>query len=46
MNIPTIDLIILLAYLLIITGIGIWSARRKKLSSESFFLAGRTMNWA
>ena len=44
-NIPTLDLIIILAYLLIIITIGILSARRKKVSSESFFLAGRTLNW-
>jgi len=46
MNIPTLDLIILLAYLLIITGIGILSSRKRKVSSEGFFLAGRTLNWA
>lgn len=46
MNIPTLDLIILLAYLLIIIGIGILTARRKRVSSEGFFLAGRTLNWA
>jgi SSS family solute:Na+ symporter len=46
MNIPTLDLIILLAYLLMIIGIGILSSRRKKISSEGFFLAGRTLNWA
>ena len=45
-HIPTIDLIIILGYLLIITGIGIISARRKKVSSEGFFLAGRSLNWA
>jgi len=46
MNIPTLDLIIILAYLAIIILIGILSSRRKKVSSESFFLAGRSLNWA
>ena len=46
MNIPTLDLIIILAYLAIIILIGILSVRRKKVSSEGFFLAGRSLNWA
>ena len=45
-NIPTLDLIIILAYLCIIILIGIFSAQRKKITSESFFLAGRSLNWA
>lgn len=45
-SIPTIDLIIILSYLCIIIGIGILTARRKKVSSEGFFLAGRSLNWA
>jgi len=46
MKIPTLDLIIILAYLAIIILIGMLSARRKKVSSEGFFLAGRSLNWA
>ena len=46
MNIPTLDLIIILAYLAIIILIGILSVRRKKVSSEGFYLAGRSLNWA
>jgi len=45
-SIPTFDLLIILAYLLIIIVIGILSAHRKKVSSEGFFLAGRSLNWA
>lgn len=45
-TIPAFDLIIILAYLLIIIMIGILSAHRKKVSSEGFFLAGRSLNWA
>lgn len=43
--IPALDLIIILAYLLIIIAIGILTARRKKVSSEGFFLAGRSLRW-
>jgi SSS family solute:Na+ symporter len=45
MNIPTLDLIIILVYLAIIILIGILSVRRKKVSSEGFFLAGRSLKW-
>ena len=44
-NISTIDLIIILAYLAVIMAIGILSARKKKTSSEGFFLAGRSLRW-
>ena len=45
MEIPTFDLIIILAYLAVIMAIGILSARKKKTSSEGFFLAGRSLRW-
>ncbi|MEN8155658.1 MAG: sodium:solute symporter [Bacteroidota bacterium] len=45
-NISIIDLGIILAYLLVIVLIGILSARKKSISSEGFFLAGRSLNWA
>lgn len=45
-SIPAFDLVIILAYLLIIIIIGILSAQRKRISSEGFFLAGRSLNWA
>jgi len=44
-SIPTLDLIIILAYLLGIIAIGIISARRRISTSEGFFLAGRSLNW-
>ena len=44
-DISIIDVGIILAYLLIIVLIGILSARRKSISSEGFFLAGRSLNW-
>jgi SSS family solute:Na+ symporter len=44
-SISTLDLIIILAYLVGIIMIGIISARRKISTSEGFFLAGRSLNW-
>jgi SSS family solute:Na+ symporter len=46
MAIPTVDLIIILAYLTAIVAIGILSTRKRKTSSEGFFLAGRSLRWA
>ena len=44
-TISTVDLIIILAYLVGILLIGILSVRKRKMSSSSFFLAGRSLNW-
>jgi len=44
-TIPTLDLFIILIYLAAVILIGILSVRRKQMSSESFFLAGRSLNW-
>ena len=44
-TISIVDLVIILAYLLIIVLIGILTVKRKKVSSEGFFLAGRSLNW-
>lgn len=45
MNIPTLDLIVILVYLVGITAIGILSVRRMKLTSDVYFLAGRSLHW-
>lgn len=41
----TIDLFIIVFYLLGILAIGILSAKKSDKSSESYFLAGRNLNW-
>ena len=43
----TIDIIIFIAYLLIIVGLGRWIARKKKpsQSAEDYFLAGKSLPW-
>ena len=43
--IPVLDLIIIIAYLLGILFVGIYSVRRMKLTSQGYFLAGRSLNW-
>jgi SSS family solute:Na+ symporter len=45
MNIPFLDLVIIVVYLIGILLIGVLSARRKKMSSDQYFLAGRGLNW-
>ena len=46
MNLSSIDYTILILYLLLIVGIGVYSGlRRKNKTSEGFFLAGRSLKW-
>ncbi len=45
MNIPALDLLIILAYLLGILAVGILSGRRHHKTSRDYFLAGRSLNW-
>ncbi|MCK4919628.1 MAG: sodium/glucose cotransporter, partial [Bacteroidales bacterium] len=45
LNINTIDLIIIVVYLIGILMIGIFTVRLKKMTSESYFLAGRGLGW-
>jgi len=46
MTIPTLDLIIIVAYLVGITAIGILSVRRREVTGEVYFLAGRALPWS
>jgi len=45
MNVATIDLVIIAAYLVGITAIGIFAGYRKNTSSSQLFLAGRSQSW-
>jgi len=46
MNLTTIDYTILIIYLLLIVGIGVFAGfKRKNKTSEGFFLAGRSLKW-
>ena len=45
MNFATIDIVIFVAYCLLIIGIGIWVSRKGNKTSEDYFLAGKTLPW-
>jgi SSS family solute:Na+ symporter len=45
MNIATIDLVIIVAYLVGITAIGIFAGYRKDTTTSQLFLAGRSQSW-
>ena len=45
LSIPTVDLIIIIGYLLGIMTIGILVGYKKRASSEEFFLAGKSLRW-
>ena len=45
MNIHWIDLTIVIAYLLGITAIGVFTSRRQTETSAGYFLAGRSLSW-
>jgi SSS family solute:Na+ symporter len=45
-TIPPLDLIIIIIFLVGITLIGVLQMRKKRETSDAFFLAGRNLNWA
>ncbi|MGB9893656.1 MAG: sodium:solute symporter family transporter, partial [Candidatus Saccharicenans sp.] len=45
LNIPVIDLVIILTYLIGIIVIGLVSARKFRKSSQGYFLAGKSLKW-
>ncbi len=44
-KIPVIDMIIIMVYMIGILVVGVLSVRKKKMTSEKYFLAGRSLNW-
>ncbi|HEU4607069.1 MAG TPA: sodium/solute symporter, partial [Chitinophagaceae bacterium] len=44
-TIDTVDLIIILIYLVGILAIGLYSVRKSKMTSNNYFLAGRNIKW-
>src|SRR5881409_482424 len=44
-NIPLLDVVVIAAYFLILLGIGYSAAKREKLISSDYFLAGRDVGW-
>jgi solute:Na+ symporter, SSS family len=45
MSIHVLDLIIIVAYLVIIVALGMWSVRKQKQDSQAYFLASRSLGW-
>src|ERR1700719_5053607 len=44
-RIPTLDLGIIIAYVVAILAVGIFSTRNQKMTGQIFFLAGRSLPW-
>ena len=45
LRIPLVDLIIIISYLIGIVAVGLLSVRRIRLTSQAYFLAGRSLPW-
>jgi SSS family solute:Na+ symporter len=45
MNISALDLTVIVAYLVGVLGLGIWSARKRTTTANEYFLAGRSLGW-
>jgi SSS family solute:Na+ symporter len=45
LNIPILDLVIIIIYLLGIMAVGIYSTRKQTMDSDNYFLAGRRLKW-
>lgn len=44
-NLALVDLAVILGYFVLLLAIGIWAARREKVVSSDYFLAGRDVGW-
>jgi SSS family solute:Na+ symporter len=44
-HLAALDVIVIALYFVVIFGIGYWAARREKLGSADYFLAGRDVGW-
>jgi SSS family solute:Na+ symporter len=45
LRIPVLDVCIIVAYVLLVLFIGVFSSRKTKITSQVFFLAGRSLPW-
>ncbi|GAA3552790.1 sodium:solute symporter family transporter [Snuella lapsa] len=45
-SISTIDLCIIILYIILIIFVGLWYSRKKKNTSQGYFLAGKSLTWA
>ncbi|MFA6125769.1 MAG: sodium:solute symporter [Bacteroidales bacterium] len=46
MKIPLLDLAVIVVYLVGILAVGLWVVRKQKMTTSSYFLANRSLNWA
>jgi solute:Na+ symporter, SSS family len=44
-NLQLLDVVVIAGYFLVLLGIGYWAARKEKLISSDYFLAGRDVGW-
>jgi SSS family solute:Na+ symporter len=44
-NLALIDILVIVAYFIVVLGIAYWAARREKNVSSDYFLAGRSVGW-
>lgn len=44
-SISTVDLLVIVLYLLCIVFVGLWYARKRRKTSEGYFLAGKSLTW-
>jgi solute:Na+ symporter, SSS family len=44
-QLPVVDILVIAAYFVILSGIAYWAARREKTLSSDYFLAGRDVGW-
>ncbi len=44
-TISSVDIVVVIIYLLAIIFIGLWYSRKKKKTSEGYFLAGKSLTW-
>src|SRR5208282_1505316 len=45
MRIDAVDLSIILTYMVLVTTVGVWLTRRRTVTGEVYFLAGRSLRW-
>ncbi|RXK82880.1 sodium:solute symporter family protein [Filimonas effusa] len=45
MNLSTIDILIILAYLVVIIGLGFWISKKASTNIQSYFLGGNSIKW-
>ena len=44
-TISGIDITVIVAYMVIIVGVGLWIVRKTKMDTKEYFLAGRSLKW-